>query len=94
MKKIMLPVTNMGKTGWAISWEKGNGVLLGVHFWHVNFEMSIRYSNLDVKEMVEYLSLEFRQVLAGCKLCKIDTILALIYYVCWGNYIWFPKKSM
>lgn len=30
------------------------------HCWHVNFEIFIRYPHLDVKKVVEYLSLELR----------------------------------
>lgn len=30
MEKIMLPITNMGKTGWAVGWEKGSGVGCGI----------------------------------------------------------------
>lgn len=62
MGKIMLPVTNMGKTG-AAGWEKrGDGMWYQeFQFWHVKFEMSIRHLNLDMKEVVEYLTPEFRE---------------------------------
>ena len=42
MEKIMLPVTNMGKTGWAVWEPKGNGVGCGIRSFTVDM-LTLRY---------------------------------------------------
>ena len=42
MEEIMLPVTNMGETGWAVGEAKGSGVGCGIRSFTVDM-LTLRY---------------------------------------------------